>query len=118
MIAGGLGFGLGVISMGLLLVQMEGQLKSAIVGVHYPNSPAVSLLCYAVLRCIMLCHVVLCHVRTDKGVTRVKQGGVRVSRAKYFKVVRPVTGCTQDKSYDVSVCALLCLFVGGAWVWW
>ena len=55
------------------------------------------MLCHAVLWCVMLCPA-------DKGFTTVRLGRFKMTRAVNFKVMRPATGCTEDKSWSVSGC--------------
>lgn len=38
---------------------------------------------------------------TDKGQTQIKLRGVKVNRANWFKIVRPPTGCTGEKNFQV-----------------
>jgi hypothetical protein len=62
--------------------------------------PDSAVLCHVVLCCAVLCAA----VSTDKGFTTVRLGRFKMTRAVNFKVMRPATGCTEDKSWSVSAC--------------
>jgi hypothetical protein len=59
----------------------------------------------------VLCCAVLCCA--DKTQIQVRVSGVRMQRAAHYKVVRPTTGYTADKSYMVSCAPLMTCRVQG-----